>query len=220
MTIEKLIEKLAKVESSTILNNQYKNELQRKNLELYLKYFVENPPKCLFVGEAPSNLGGALTGIAFTDEYHLKHADRMNYVSLKGFNESNIVVEHRWKPSEEDAAGFMWKELVDNKFFPLLWNIVPFHTHEKENMESYRNPMSAEVDAYWYFVKDLLELFPSIKWVCAVGDVSFKALKCGGDSIKCVIYPTPIRQPVRGGAVTFREQVKAVAERLRQKGWL
>ena len=69
MTVEEFVNNLASVGYSENVDNPYQNDLQRTNLVIYLNYYVENPPDCLFVGEAPGRRGCAITGIPFADEH-------------------------------------------------------------------------------------------------------------------------------------------------------
>ena len=226
MTIDKFISELASVENSDSMNNPYRNELQRENLKLYLGYFIENPPDCLFVGEAPGHNGCLHTGIAFTDEYRFIK-EKARYKPLANFDENNVILQNRRNPHEEKSAGIIWPALKENDFFPLLWNIVPFYTHKPGKSEcihepgeksgNNRTPTAAEITIHWHFINDVLELFSTIKFICAVGETSFNGLERYKDLIKRPIYPEYIPHPANRRGIKPNEKIKEVAELLRRK---
>ena len=211
MTIDKFISRLTIFDDSDILTNQYKNPIKAKNLAVYLTYMKNNPPVYLFVGEAPGYGGCALTGIPFTDEFRLISSGKTECFPLLS-SDYGIVSEVPHK--KEESATIIWDVFSRTSFFPLLWNIVPFHPHESNNSESNRTPEISEIEAHCWFVKDLLELFPSINQengIYAVGRKpqrgleNMRLLKTNDDS-------KYIRHPANGGEKKCREKIIEIAK--------
>ena len=207
MTIDEFIRKLENIQNTARLINPYQNELQRKNLKTYLEYFnnlsIDKSPRCLLVAEAPGKNGCAKTGIPFTDEFHIKYAGKLGCDPLKSFNEENVLAENRNNPTEEDAARDVWRELVKNSFFPLLWNIVPFHP--QNNID----PTKEEIKKYAHLVDDLRSIFPTIKTVVAIGRNAEYGLKFNESYFIYVPYPK------YKGLSIFKEKIRDLAIRFR-----
>ncbi|MDR0456227.1 MAG: hypothetical protein LBH20_06050, partial [Treponema sp.] len=168
MKISQFIKNLSNVADNEELTNQYKNPVIANNLTVYLEYMVKNPPKYLFVGEAAGHLGCALTGIPFTDEYRLTPAGKNGCLPLLSTG-YNIVSD---EPHIENSATLIWNVFSDLSFYPVLWNIVPFHPHNTNDKNSNRTPTPSEVRMYSRFVDDILTLFPTInreKGIFAIG---------------------------------------------------
>jgi hypothetical protein len=190
MKNDEFIANLARVESNGRMENPYRNELQRRNLAMYLNYMTENPPDCLLVGEAPGHLGCALTGIPFTDEYRFTEKGQIGCNPLTYFSESNIIKENRNNPNKELSATVLWTAMANNHFYPIMWNIFPFHPHDDGRPNTNRTPTPTEIAAYRHFVTDLLKMFPSIKRVYAVGRKASNGLKIGGYSLRYIRHPS------------------------------
>lgn len=127
---------------------------------------------------------------------------------LKAFNESNISKRKGFGLKKEKSAGVIWLALAKNNFFPLMWNIFPFHPYKYQNGQFVnRTPDDDEINEHWHFVKDLLNLFPSIKEIYAVGRKAEEHLRYNGFSVKY------IRHPSHMGENECREGIKKAAER-------
>ena len=203
MKVDKLINDLKSVKNTARLSNPYLNELPCENLRKYLKYFINNPPKCLLVAEAPGWKGCTKTGVPFTDEYHFTRNGKQGCEPLKDFSEENILEEDKHNPFMEDAARDVWRELVENKFYPLMWNIVPFHPIGNSD------PTKEEIGKYRHFTDDLKAIFPTIKVTVAVGRNAEKGLKEGGSFFIHIPYPK------YKGLAEFKEKIKEFAVKFR-----
>ena len=170
MNIDSFIKKLSEYKSSDTVNNMYygdsKNAIERRNrLKNYLSS-IKNP-MYIFVGEAPGYKGCARTGVPFTSDDGEMSARVMN----EAFK----------------------KELPS--ITPLMWNAFPFHPHEKGDLNTNRKPTTKELIIGQEFLRDLLIIFPSVKYFFAVGRTSEKLLKETVDP-RQVEY---IRHPAHGG---------------------
>lgn len=197
MTIEDFINKLASVPSSSKIYNPYTNNIKSSNLSIYLNYMAQNQPLHLLIGEAPGYLGCALSGIPFTDEYRLTNPDWKNCLPLQSSGYKVISQA----PHREASSTIIWSVLKERNFYPLLWNVFPFHPHKENNRQSNRKPTQKEIECYSYFVEDLLSLFPSIENIYALGRTAEKALPN-------TIY---IRHPANGGATQCKNQLNDIA---------
>jgi len=153
------------------INNPYqvgKNSVPYENLKKYLLKMLALKPQVLLVGEAPGYNGCRLTGIPFTSEYTIFD------------NKFLIGNSHDFKISDkkqkERTSTIFWNkinELNKNKTLqlPLLWNIFPYHPHEKGNTEkSNRAPLKDEIDFGFVVLGELLNIFESINMIYAIGN--------------------------------------------------
>ena len=204
MTINQFIKNLSNIEDNEILTNQYKNPVIANNLAVYLSYMEKNPPEYLFVGEAAGHLGCALSGIPFTDEYRLTTTGKSGCLPL--FSSDYTIISD--ESHKENSASLIWSVFSELSFYPVLWNIVPFHPHKVNNRNSNRTPTPSEVSKYSCFVEDMLTLFPTIdrqNGVFAIGRKSEARLL---DMGKNASY---IRHPSHGGYSKCREQITEIA---------
>lgn len=197
MIAYQFIAELKSVPSTETVNNQYLNPTKVKNFEIYLNYMIQNRPKHILIGEAPGYRGCALSGIPFTDEYRLTPNGSVGCLPL---TQSGYRILSQ-KPHREGSATVIWESFSEKAYFPMLWNIFPFHPHKQYNLNSNRTPTSEEVARYNYFVNDLLRLLPSIQEVFAVGRTSEKMLNEMG------IRVTYIRHPANGGSKACRTKI-------------
>jgi uracil-DNA glycosylase len=153
------------------INNPYqdgKNSVPYENLKKYLIKMLALKPSVLLVGEAPGYNGCRLTGIPFTSEYTIFD------------NKFLIGNSHDFKISDkkqkERTSTIFWNkinELKKNKTFqlPLLWNIFPYHPHEKGNTDkSNRAPLKNEIDFGFVVLNELINIFESINMIYALGN--------------------------------------------------
>ena len=205
MTVEQFIENLSSVPDTETLENPYKNPVKARNLSIYLRYMVQAKPRYMLVGEAPGYRGCALTGIPFTDEYRLSACGNTGCLPLlePGYE---IMTD---PPTEEDSSTIIWRALVEKSFFPLLWNIVPFHPHRANNLRTNRTPNAQELKAWSHFIRDLLELVPSIDpgAIFALGRKAEEMLLRELD-----IRAPYIRHPARGGASKCTSAIYELAD--------
>lgn len=158
-------------ESSTV-ENPYKNELLLSNLEIYLKKMYQLAPQTILVGEAPGYKGCAKTGIPFTSEYIMLTTDNGVFGRHSGYKvfDSDVPLQ------KENTATIIWNEIRQYPSLPLLWNIFPFHPHKENNSKTNRAPSNAEIEIGVSFVNMLLDIFPNIKTIIAVGNRAFSGL--------------------------------------------
>ena len=214
MLIEEFIDNLKKVEDTEKIENPYRNSMQADNLLIYLRYMKNTSPDTLFVGEAPGYLGCALSGIPFTDEFRLTEQGRKGCLPLleAGYK---IAPKNHSKPHKETSARIMWSSFVCNDFFPMLWNIFPFHPHNENSKSSNRTPTQAEIKTHIQVFFDLLILLPSIKNIYAVGreaENMLNKLAEDNDDIRHLVTDNNyIRHPANGGAAECKKNISEIA---------
>lgn len=145
----------------------------------------------ILVGEAPGHLGCRKTGIAFTDELTLSKAGKI--YNIDEFDTATLNGN-----SKEASATFMWKVLEKLKNPPLMWNIIPFHPHEKDKPLSNRTPNRDD----YHIAEDVINYFfntTKFKKYFAIGRHAEKYLK------KLGLNPIYIRHPSHGGSNEFKE---------------
>ena len=206
-------------------NNWINNSEQRcKNLQVYLEsmkdYFekysnseIKKEPIRLFVGEAPGRLGCFLTGIPFTDINTLNTLDNPFIKDMKSQLDVDAATQLFTNCVKEDTSSIVWECLnqLHKKSIPsplpLLWNIYPFYPWKygvsgKNRIN--RTPENEECDAGVEFLKYLLDCFPCIKHIHAIGRKSEEALER-----KLYFY---MRHPANGGASEFKRQFSELYE--------
>jgi len=198
------------IQSTEILFNQYKdsdpivdlpnaNNIRKQNLRNYLESFFQRPP-ILVVGEAPGPRGCRFSGVPFTSEAQLcAHG----YLPFAGRQSSA-----RESPYAENTATIFWKALAPYhpKFF--VWNCVPFHPHNQEEILSIRSPTKREVSFYSGILLELKTLVKPIH-ILAVGRKAEFGLKQIG------VRPIYLKHPSHGGAREFRTRLARVLARMK-----
>lgn len=187
--LQHFINKLISFPQSSTVTNQYLNETQLSNLKQYLSNLDQLSPTILFVGEAPGYKGCRISGIPFTSEY-----------IIHTHQSSGVLAGCKALGNQKEAsASIIWQkldeldELGKLKPPPLIWNIFPFHPHKNGINQSNRKPLTSEVQVGLTFLDDLINLFPSIKHIYAIGKVSANIIHILPQ------YKGIIRHPANGG---------------------
>lgn len=208
MKIGKFIETLQKEPCSYTIHNPYKNDILANNLGIYLRRMSELKPSIMLVGEAPGHRGCALTGIPFTDE---KHMMSNNANGILGEQFGYRCISNTGSHMKENSATVIWdmlNKIESNDKIPILWNIFPFHPHENNDTSSNRAPTQDETDLGTGFLRALLDIFPSIQRIYAIGRIAEgKLLRCGFISERDRSY---IRHPSHGGNAECRKRLNDI----------
>ncbi|MFC2074254.1 uracil-DNA glycosylase [Campylobacterota bacterium] len=173
-----------------------RTNLQRANLERYLKFMYEQKSITLLVGEAPGYNGCRLTGVPFSSEDII----RSGVCEGRVFGEHNGYKASAKRAKKEQSASAMWSVLETFDTLPLLWNAFPFHPYKEGNINSNRKPNVKELEIGRYYLHELIEIF-GIQDVLAVGNVADDVLT------RMNIEHTKIRHPSYGGKNLFKEQL-------------
>lgn len=199
MSVDKFLVQLRRAKPSINSVNPWRGRsaavrLRQANLAYYLGVMGDMHPSVLLVGEAPGYRGCGQTGIPFTSERILTQGA----AGLFGSNSSCQITGDRAKPVSEASATIVWDVLQRYpQKLPLIWNAYPFHPHRPGEPNSNRPPTIAELEIGAAFLQNLLNLFPSVRQVVAVGNRADESLKRQG------IDHSKVRHPSHGGKKEF-----------------
>lgn len=168
-------------------------EVRRRNLRLVLEAALATGIESIWVARDLGYRGGRRTGLALTDESHLKaHAKLYGGLPLARATRGPIVAEM--------TAKTVWTTLsvVGRPVF--LWNVYPLHPHPRGDPMSNRPHSRAERESASHLVLWLVAVLrPRI--VVAVGKDAFEALRASG------VEPLAVRHPSHGGQSEFRRGI-------------
>lgn len=166
---------------------------RRHNLQCYLQQLRALDPTLLLVGEAPGYNGCRLTGIPFGSEALVAQGvlDGTLFTGVGGYR---IASEPY---TREQSAAIVWEVLQAHQRPALCWNAFCFHPHQPGKRDSNRKPTLKEIEAAAPFLLALLDLFPAIDTIVAVGNSAQTALSRLG------IPHTKVRHPAHGGKPQF-----------------
>ncbi len=199
MSVDKFLVRLRRTKPAVNSINPWRGRsaavrLRQANLAYYFGVMGERAPTVLLVGEAPGYRGCGQTGIPFTSERILVQGS----AGLFGSNSSCQISGDRARPVSEASATIVWDVLQQQcHTLPLIWNAYPFHPHRPGDPHSNRPPTIVELEMGAVFLQNLLNLFPSVKQVVAVGNRADESLNRQGiDHLK-------VRHPSHGGKKDF-----------------
>lgn len=203
MKAENYIDKLTSVRLDSVFNpyadvceisdREYANEIRRNNLLSYLKTMDGNVESIWF-GRDLGYRGGRRTGLALTDENHLREFNNL----YRGVAVSQAT---NGEPMTERTANIVWTMLSEITTPPFLWNIFPFHPHEPDNSMSNRNHTATERRQCEHLIVELIEWLRP-KNIVAIGNDSYNALKNMGYNCSYV------RHPSYGGQAKFVDGIR------------
>lgn len=165
-------------------------KIRTGNLKQY--FTTINKADTILIGEAAGYLGCRRTGLPFTDEITLRVLSKLFRIHL--------FVATKSGKNKELSATQMWGILSKLEHPPFLWNIVPFHPHEKNKPLSNRTPTPKDHE----LVKEAVKYFfdnTQFKKIFSVGNVSTNILTNMGYDVEY------IRHPSYGGSVKFKTKI-------------
>lgn len=198
----------------------YARSIRKAQLERYLTRRLGNA-RILLVAEACGYQGGRFTGVAMTCE-------RMMLSLHPTVNARMVIGAPGRRTSRADSPGLpkeiqrrsgfneptdtvVWDACLSAGLAPeefLLWNIFPFHPHQKGRMLTNRTPTEKELSDGLAYTRELLRMTGPLL-LFAVGRKSEATLREAG------YHPVGLRHPANGGANLFRE---GLFDALKQKG--
>lgn len=198
----------------------YARSIRKAQLERYLVRRLSSA-RLLLIAEACGYQGGRFTGIAMTCERMMLslHPDITPKMVIGAPGRRTSRANSPFIPKDiQRRQGFneptdtvVWNAVLRAGLDPeefLLWNIFPFHPHQKDRMLTNRTPTDQELTDGLQYTKELLSLTGPLP-IFAIGKKSESTLKNAGFQV------TGLRHPANGGANLFRE---GLADALKQQG--
>lgn len=169
--------------------------VRRRNLRLMLEAALTAQVDAIWIARDLGYRGGRRTGLALTDEAHLDAMQALMHLEgLRKATKGAIVAER--------TATVVW-EMISRVGRPvMLWNVFPFHPHERDDHMSNRSHTRREREETLPFLMALIELLRPSRLV-AIGRDSAEALEGIGLPVVCV------RHPSYGGQTDFIAQLEA-----------
>lgn len=169
--------------------------IRRANLTHVLAAASSSGTDDLWVGLELGHKGGRRTGLAMTDDTHLKaHGKRFGVAD-------SLRLATRGGPSKELTAGIVWEALDRIERSVFLWNVVPVHPHRPGDQLSNRRHTPKERETCREQLEALIGLVRP-KQIVAVGNHAAVALARWG------YRHASVRHPAFGGKREFLRQVE------------
>ena len=163
-------------------------------LQSVLEAAAEQEIDSLWIGRDLGYRGGRRTGLALTDDVHVKaHAERWA-LSVDRPTKGEIVAER--------TAAVIWRVLSQIKAPVFLWNVFPLHPHEPGNPFSNRAHNSCERRDGEEFLSELISLLRPRRLI-AIGNDAAQTAHRMSDSDKVI----QVRHPSYGGQAKFLAQM-------------
>ena len=173
---------------------------RRDALEQLLTRAMHTGVESLWVGRDLGYRGGRRTGLALTDEAHIRsHGERWDL---------NLERCTRGPAMSERTAGTIWSVLDRIDVTVFLWNVFPLHPHEAERPLSNRAHNARERTAGEEVLRTLIGMLKPARLV-PIGKAA--AASVGRFARRGEVVP--MRHPSYGGQNEFREQAR-IAYRL------
>ena len=152
----------------------------------------------VWIGRDLGYRGGRRTGLAFTDDAHLKaHGERWRVA---------VVRPTRGEVVKERTAGTIWRALSEVEESVLLWNVFPLHPHEGGNPFSNRVHNLREQRVGEEYLAELIALTEPRLLVGVGTDAERTARRMRGR--EAVVG---VRHPSYGGQTRFLQQIRELS---------
>ncbi|RYY28723.1 MAG: uracil-DNA glycosylase [Sphingomonadales bacterium] len=192
MTPKTFLETLASVELPSVFNpwgdtcaihdRDNAAATRRANLQIVLEAALDAKVETMWIARDLGYRGGRRTGVPLTDEVHLGEASQlMGGVALERATVGPIVAER--------TAAIVWQVLSHIGEPVMLWNVFPFHPHERNEPFSNRCHTRIERQKTWPLLQALVSMIRP-KRVMAIGRDAHMALADLDVSIACVRHPS------------------------------
>lgn len=170
------------------------NKIRTINLVEILEAAIEKGVDSIWVGRDLGHKGGRRTGLALTDEMHLYDAEVKWDVVLNQATKGSLLSER--------TASNIWSFINSIEQNIFMWNVFPFHPHEKGKPFTNRSHTAKERDEGIAILKSLVLLLKPEK-IVAIGNDAYNA------SIKSFPHTEiyKIRHPSYGGEKEFSRQL-------------
>jgi len=148
----------------------------------------------IWIGRDLGYRGGRRTGLALTDDVHVKQHLKRFDIELKIPTNDEIVAER--------TASVIWRMLSMISDGVFLWNVFPFHPHEVNNPFSNRQHNARERAIGTELLRELVEILQPKKLVCIGNDAEAAVARLDLD-----VSSVKVRHPSYGGQADFERQI-------------
>lgn len=170
-----IVRELQEYPSTTILDNMYCEPLKAKNLDIYLTTIRKLNPEAILVGDSPVYMGSHQTGIPFTDEYKIGN-ESLSLLQQKDQQGHSIINDTKDELKRDFGSAVVWNELELELENMVLWNIMPFYTHQEDFNIARKNLSPQEEEAGFHFLKQILKEIPSIRMIIVSGELASRII--------------------------------------------
>lgn len=160
-----------------------------------LEAAIEQDIDSIWIGRDLGYRGGRRTGLALTDDTHIKtHANRWG-VPTNRPTKGEIVTER--------TATVVWGVISQIKMSIFLWNVFPFHPHETDNPFSNRPHNRLERKIGEDLLSHLIFLLKPQRLI-AIGNDAAQTVRRLSEKNSV----TQVRHPSYGGQTQFQSQMR------------
>ena len=173
------------------------DQIRRKNLKSVLESAINNGVDDIWIGRDLGYKGGRRTGLALTDEANFEDANSRWHVELQLATKDAIIAER--------TAANIWKHLnrTDKRVF--MWNVFPFHPHEKNKPFTNRMHRASERDVGIELLDTLITMLKP-KAIVALGNDAYQCTT----SMALDIPVHKVRHPSYGGEKDFHQKLNSL----------
>lgn len=180
--INEFIKELAITSTGNILFNPY-NELNKnfddktapgtrqQNLRLYLNTHDEIKTNKLWVYLSPTYTDLKRSGVPLTNTSVFKKVEGIIGTDKHFESTSRTKAAHNIAPLSTN----LWNVADELDINPIIWPLIPFYPHKKDNPKSKRKPNNEEILKYRYFLDTIIEIY-NPKTILAIGKDTKEAL--------------------------------------------
>lgn len=169
--------------------------IRKANLQAYMRA-AEDVISSVWFGRDLGYRGGRRTGLALTDERHLGNFSRR-------YGGVAVAQATSGPPMAERTATIVWDAINRLPAPPFLWNVFPFHPHERHDPMSNRCHTAAERRLCLPLIEEFLDwLRPTT--IVAIGNDARKTLSELGYGCRYV------RHPSYGGQADFLRGIEEI----------